>query len=289
MDARLHHDARTYIMEHGNTSDKVRALAAGIETSEDVRTQILNEIKASMNKDGGISFGYRVGAPGSVKETAEMLTLVASWPSFAEVSKKLTKFLVSRQKKDGGFAEALNLDPYIEDYWGSAGGRDFYPVGKSVTWLTGKGLGALALADGVDEARLRKARDFLIYSQNEDGHWPDYKDQGVSDPLATGNILEGLSLAGVPVEHRVVRDGRAALMQHLKDCIEAKSLFDMADLPAVGKPQSDIETKLVGAGLEFIIESQRDDGGWAPMGAKKSDPRLTSILVLVLKRCYADL
>lgn len=288
MDAQLHHDARNYILEHGTTSDKTRLLAAGMETSEDVRAEVLDEIRASINKDGGIRFNYRVGAPSSVKETAEILTLVAAWPPFEGVSEKMAKFLVTRQKKNGGFAEALNLDPYIEDYWGSSGGRDFYPVGKSVTWLTGKGLGALAVTNGADEDRVRKARDFLLYSQNEDGHWPDYKNQNVSDPLATGNILEGLDLAGVSADHKVVRDGRAALMQHLKGCLDAKSLFDMADLPAIGKPQSDVESNLLRNGLEFIIQSQREDGGWAPMGVKKSDPRLSSILVLVLNRCSVN-
>ena len=285
MDARLHYDVRSYLMTHGNTADKARLLSAGYDDSKELRGLILDELKMSINNDGGIPFGFRPNGPSSVKETAELLTLIASVKEFAEVSKLMVDFVVSRQKNDGGFAEALNLDPYIEDKWGSAGGRDWYPVGKSLTWLTGKALESLVLAGHDDKERQFRARDFLMYSQNEDGHWPDFKDQGVSDPLATGNILEGLDAIGIAHDHKVYRDARAALMQHLKGCLEAKSLFDMADLTAIGKPESDLESSLIKQSLQFILESQREDGGWAPTGSKKSDPELSSILGLVLKRC----
>jgi hypothetical protein len=56
-------------------------------------------------------------------------------------------------------------------------------------------------------------------------------------------------------------------------------------LTAIGKPESDLESSLIKQSLEFILESQREDGGWAPTGSKKSDPELSSILGLVLKRC----
>ena len=285
MDARLHYDVRSYLMTHGNTADKARLLSAGYDDSKELRGLILDELKMSINNDGGIPFGFRPNGPSSVKDTAELLTLIASVKEFAEVSKLMVDFVVSRQKNDGGFAEALNLDPYIEDKWGSAGGRDWYPVGKSLTWLTGKALESLVLAGHDDKERQFRARDFLMYSQNEDGHWPDFKDQGVSDPLATGNILEGLDAIGIAHDHKVYRDARAALMQHLKGCLEAKSLFDMADLTAIGKPESDLESSLIKQSLQFILESQREDGGWAPTGSKKSDPELSSILGLVLKRC----
>jgi hypothetical protein len=285
MDARLHHDLRSYLMTHGNTADKARMLSAGYDNSKELRALILSELDMFLNKDGGIPFGFRPNGPSSVKETSELLTLVAPFKEFADVSKSMVGFVVSRQKNDGGFAEALNLDPYIEDKWGSAMGRDWYPVGKSLTWLTGKALEALVLAKHDDKERHLRARDFLMYLQNEDGHWPDFRGQGISDPLATGNVLEGLDAVGVAHDHRVYRDARAALMQHLKECLETKSLFDMADLTAIGKPESDLESSLTRQSLEFIIASQREDGGWAPMGSKKSDPELSSILALVLKRC----
>ena len=93
----------------------------------------------------------------------------------------MATFLVSRQKQDGGFGEALNLDSYIEDKYGITEGREWYPVGKSITWLTGKCLEALVLSNYDDQERIRRARDYLLYSQNEDGHWPDFKDSKESD------------------------------------------------------------------------------------------------------------
>lgn len=285
MDARLKYDICGYLLANGNTADKARLIAARYDTSKELRTQVLSEIESAIRRDGGIPLSYNPNAPSSAKESAEILTLTAQFSDFQGPLKRIRTFLVSRQKKDGGFAELLSLDPYIEDKWGSSGGRDWYPVGKSITWLTGKALEALVLAKHEDKERQLRARDFLLYSQNEDGHWPDFKGQNISDPLATGNILEGLSAVGVSRDHKVYTDGRAALMQHLKRCIEVRSLCDMADLPAVGRPESQLESEVIRKGLEFIIESQQEDGGWAPLGSKKSDPELTSILAYVVKEC----
>ncbi|MHA2118158.1 MAG: hypothetical protein ACW98J_04490, partial [Candidatus Thorarchaeota archaeon] len=198
---------------------------------------------------------------------------------------RMILFLIKRQKGDGGFAEAMNLKHLIEDRYGSKWGSEFYPVGKSVTWLTGKALEALSLANYNDEERLRRARDFLIYSQYEDGNWPDFMNMGQSDPLATGNILTGLRAAGVDSKKRVYKDARAALFQHLKDALENKSTDDMIDLTAVCPPETDKEQNVIKGGLELILESQDKSGGWALMGSKKSDAELSSILGFVLKKC----
>ncbi|MHA2149578.1 MAG: hypothetical protein ACXAAN_13095 [Candidatus Thorarchaeota archaeon] len=58
----------------------------------------------------------------------------------------------------------------------------------------------------------------------------------------------------------------------------------MADLTAVGKPQSDLEKEVIRGGVELIIQSQNEDGGWLPLGSKKSDPELSSILAFVANK-----
>jgi squalene cyclase len=284
MGTKLHYDYQNYLLSNGTVADKLRLVSAGFEVPSGLIDDLMNEVSINLNQDGGIPFGSSPGSPSSVKETAEILALIAEhkkeWP---EVIAKMTEFLVSRQKKDGGFGESLKIDPYIDDKWGAIG-REFYPVAKSVTWLTGKALEALCLVDYEDQERIRRARDFLLYSQYEDGNWPDFKDQETSDPLATGNILTGLRAAGVNSDNEVYTDGRAALYQHLKDAIEAKSTFDMADLLAAGVPKTDLEKEVIQSGIELIIQSQKDDGGWAPLGSKKSDPELSSILAFVVKK-----
>jgi hypothetical protein len=286
MDTKPKHDFESYLLTNGNIADKLRLISAGLTDSTSLREEIIGDLEESMNQDGGVPFGFKPGGPSSVKETSEILALVSAYKrEYPSIIGKMAAFLVSRQKKDGGFSETLNLDPHIEDKWGAMGGRDWYPVGKSVTWLTAKALEALCLVDFKDEERLKRARDFLLYSQNEDGHWPDFKGQNESDPLATGNILEGLQAVGVDSDHRVMVDARAALMQHLKECVESESTFDMADLPAIGTPVSGLEKQVLQDGLKLIIETQNEDGGWAPFGTKKSDPELTSILVVVLRKC----
>jgi hypothetical protein len=284
MGTNLHYDHRNYLLKYGNIADKLRLASAGNDLSENQLQELMDEIKRIQNKDGGIPFGVITGNPSSVKETAEILALISRYKSqWPDIIDGMVRFLVSRQKNDGGFSETLKLDPYIEDKFGSIG-RDWYPVAKSITWLTGKALEALCLVEYEDEERLRRARDFLLYNQYEDGHWPDYIDRGESDPLATGNILLGLKAVGVNSDNKVYQDGRAALLQHLKDSVETGSTFDMADLTAVGKPKSDLENQVIRGGMELIIRSQNEDGGWAPLGSKKSDPELSSILVFVAKK-----
>ncbi len=284
MGTNLHYDHQNYLLEHGNIADKLRLAAAGNDLSSEQMAELMDEVKQVQNRDGGMPFDVQPGNPSSVKETAEILALISRYKAqWADIINEMVKFIVSRQKNDGGFSESLKLDPYIEDKWGGIG-RAHYPVAKSVTWLTGKALEALCLAEYNDEERLRRARDFLLYNQYEDGHWPDFIGNDESDPLGTGNILLALDCVGIDSKNKVYQDGRAALLQHLKDSVENKSTFDMADLTAVGKPKSGLEDEVVRDGLELIIQSQNEDGGWAPLGSKKSDPELTSILSFVAKK-----
>jgi len=284
MENELHYDFQSFLLSNGNIADKVRLITAGYEVPSDIQESIMEDLRSLQNNDGGIPFGIKKGAPSSVKQTSEILTLISQMRlKYKDLVKSMTEFIISRQKNDGGFAESLKLDPYIEDKWGEIG-REWYPVGVSITWLTGKALEALCSIEYEDQDRLRRARDFLIYSQYEDGHWPDFKNQKLSDPLGTGNILLGLRAMGFDSNNKVFEDGRVALLQHMKDSFEAKSIFDVLDLTAIGKPQSALERDVLQNGLELIIQTQNKDGGWFPLGAKKSDSELSSKLVIEFKR-----
>ncbi len=286
MNNSLIHDVQTYILEYGTIIDILRLASAGYDIPAVVIDEALEKLMISQNNDGGIPFDLGKGNPSSAKLTSEILPLLLRFRElYPDLIKNMISFLISRQKKDGGFAETLNLDSYIQDKYGATEGREWYPVGKSVTWLTGKALEALALIKYDDQERLRRARDFLMYSQNEDGNWPDYIDQGESDPLGTGNILPALLSVGVDSNHKVYKDGRAALFQHLAMSIENNSTYDMVDLTAVGKPETPQERDVILRGLNLIMTSQNHDGGWAPVGSKKSDPELSSILAYVAKMC----
>ncbi len=280
------YDLQSYIVEHGNIADKMRLISAGYKIPPEVVDSTLSDLERILNRDGGVPIDLIKGNPSSVKETAEMLPLLTAFKqTHSGLIQKMVKFLVSRQKADGGFAEALNLDPFIEDRYGMAWGRRWYPVGKSITWLTGKALEALCLADFDDEERLRRSRDFLLSSQYEDGNWPDYENMEESDPMATGNVLSGLRAIGIKAESEAYQGARAALYHHLQEALENKSTYDMIDLTAVCPPETEKEKEVVRSGLELILESQNSDGGWSQLGSKKSDPELSSILGFVLKKC----
>jgi hypothetical protein len=280
----LHYDFQNLILSKGNIADKVRLITTDYQIPSNLPAEVLDNLQDILNSDGGIPFDFRRGAPSSAKETSEVLTLISSFSKkYKDLIKNMIDFLVSRQKNDGGFGESLLLDPYIEDKWGGIG-RKWYPVGISITWLTGKALEALCLAKYNDTERLRRARDFLLHSQYEDGNWPDFKGQKESDPLGTGNILRGLQAVGVPPDNKIYVDGRVALLQHLSESIDTNSIFDMADLTAIGEPSNEKEKRVLTSGIELIINNQSEDGGWYPIGAKKSDPELSSILLLEYKK-----
>ncbi|MGY5857798.1 MAG: prenyltransferase/squalene oxidase repeat-containing protein [Candidatus Thorarchaeota archaeon] len=280
----LHYDFQNFILSKGNIADKVRLITTDYQIPSNFQGTVMDALESIMNSDGGIPFGFKRGAPSSTKETAELLSLISSFDGkYKDVIEQMTTFIISRQKNDGGFSESLKLDPHIQDKWGGIG-REWYPVGASITWLTGKALEALCLTNFEDQERLRRARDFLLHSQYEDGNWPDFKEQQISDPLGTGNILRGLHAIGVNSDNKVYVDGRAALLQHLSDCLETGSIFDMADLTAIGKPLSEQEKEILTNGVELIVKSQSEDGGWIPIGTKKSDPELSSILMVEFKK-----
>jgi hypothetical protein len=280
----LHYDFQTFILSNGNIADKVRLITTDYEIPSDLQGTVMETLQNLMNSDGGIPFGFKRGAPSSTKETAELLSLISSFNGkYKDIIAQMITFIVSRQKNDGGFSESLKLDPHIQDKWGGIG-REWYPVGTSITWLTGKALEALCLTNFEDTERLRRARDFLLHSQYEDGNWPDFKEQQISDPLGSGNILRGLHAIGVNSDNKVYVDGRAALLHHLNECLESGSIFDMADLTAIGNPLNDKEKDILTNGIELIVTSQNEDGGWIPTGTKKSDPELSSILTLEYKK-----
>ncbi len=282
----LHYDFQSFLLSNGNITDKLRLITTGYKIPSDLKEQVMEDLMRIMNANGGIPFGFKRSVPSSTKKTAELLSLISTFQSeYEDTVKKMIGFIVSRQKNDGGFTESLKLNPYIEDKWGGVG-RDWYPVGKSITWLTGKALEALCLVNFEVSERLERARDFLLHTQYEDGNWPDFKDQNISDPLATGNILLGLYAIGVESDNKIIVDARAALLQHLSDSLESDYIFDLVDVTAIGKPQTEKEKEIIRNGIELIVSSQQEDGGWAPLGSKKSDPELSSVLLLEFKRAH---
>ncbi|MEM2143608.1 MAG: hypothetical protein QXQ81_10165 [Candidatus Thorarchaeota archaeon] len=167
------YDVKSFIESQGSIADKLRLHSAGFHLAPSVLEQAFTHLRTIINDDGGLPFALTRGNPSSVKETSEILVLLLDIRDRPQdIVDRMVSFLVSRQKGDGGFAETLNLRTLIEDRYGSSSTSEWYPVGKSITWLTGKALEALVLAGFKDEERISRGRDFLLYTQHEDGHWP---------------------------------------------------------------------------------------------------------------------
>ena len=106
----LQYDIQRYILNQGTIADKFRILSAGYSIPSEITDGLIDELQSIVNSDGGLPFELQKGNPSSVKVTAELLTLLFSKISGVDtIVESMITFLISRQKKDGGFAEALNL------------------------------------------------------------------------------------------------------------------------------------------------------------------------------------
>ena len=111
MGTNLHYDHRNYLLTNGNVADKLRLASAGNDLTQEQLDGLMGELRRVQNQDGGMPFGVQPGNPSSVKETAEILALISGYrPQWEDIIDPMVKFLISRQKNDGGFSESLKLD-----------------------------------------------------------------------------------------------------------------------------------------------------------------------------------
>ena len=68
-------------LSNGSVADKLRLASAGFETPAGLVDELMSDVRQILNNDGGIPFGVTPGSPSSVKETAEILALIAQYKS----------------------------------------------------------------------------------------------------------------------------------------------------------------------------------------------------------------
>ncbi len=273
-------DPVEYVKEHGNLIDKARIIFSLDINDQDFIDEIVGEIEEILNPEGGVPFDFEEENPSCLKDTAELLTPLSKIvPDRRDLIEKMASFIADRQKADGGFAEVKGLDDYIEMKWGAINGRDWYPVGKSITWLTGKAIEALISANYNNEKRIKRGIEFLKKLQHNSGHWPDTADHEEPDPLATGNIINAFKKAGLDKEEAYIK-GRNALIKSIEEAMKKEEfLWDLVDIAYIDKPLNKEEEKIIKKAVKLIIELQNEDGGWKPVWMKQSDPELTALLV----------
>ena len=74
----------------------------------------------------------------------------------------------------------------------------------------------VVVRDGADEKKVASSVERLLSRQGKDGGWSQLPDMP-SDAYATGQVLYGLSLAGVKPDHEAVKGGVTFLLTSQKD------------------------------------------------------------------------
>ncbi len=72
MESELHYDFQSFLLSNGNIADKARLVAAGNKIPSGIQEGVIADLKTIQNSDGGIPFGFKLGAPSSVKLTSEL-------------------------------------------------------------------------------------------------------------------------------------------------------------------------------------------------------------------------
>jgi squalene-hopene/tetraprenyl-beta-curcumene cyclase len=194
----------------------------------------------------------------------------------ANVTRRAVRWLLDMQSKDGGWA-AFDVD----NNWNMLREVPFADhnamLDPTCPDITGRVLEALCTCGiAPDHAAIRRAVDFLIRTQEADGSW--YGRWGVDYIYGTFLALRGLRAAGESDrEAHVLR--AAEWLRSVQNADggwgESCASYDNRTFVPAGSSASqtawavlgllaagDIESQSVRRGVEFLAETQREDGSW---------------------------
>jgi squalene-hopene/tetraprenyl-beta-curcumene cyclase len=192
------------------------------------------------------------------------LEVIGDWPQFSQESASDSEQVVAKSTVE--FAERLLRRQNSDGGWSDRRVAPFEQC-SSAPDITAAALESLA---GVKHSDLHSARDyatgFLQESQKGDGSWVGAS--GVEQVRATSAAIRGLLSAGVPPDHEAIAAGINWLFVHqhrdggwqegTKDSTASPTAWAVLSLVAAGKASHAACRR----GVQFLIESQGDDGRW---------------------------
>jgi squalene cyclase len=264
----LRYDAVSYVRENGNAYQRLK-LAHILGLEEEYQT-LIEELMSLQNGDGGWPWLLEAGNPSGVSDTAKVLELlpgVGVEPASQPIRKALS-YLLDHQNDDGGWSESPELEGLIPREW---------------TWVstvysgyqTADALNALFEVRYSGDATV-KALDFLRATQNEEGGWYSSvrpRPNPVTDIATTDHIVHALLKNGEPRESAVIQSAEGMLLEKKEEMDApvdiAAALSCLRELAY--RPENEHVRRLV----DYLIGTQRPDGGWNWFGDLPSNPSQT--------------
>jgi hypothetical protein len=276
---RLRFDAESYVLQYGSAYDKLY-LARALKQEPDARW--VEELLAWQNPNGGWARELGKGGPSGVVRSARVLELLLKTGVNASsaTAGRATRFLISSQRADGGWAENPELADLIpkEETWVSAQ--------HSMTYTTADAVNALIQAGLTELPNVERGILFLRTTQNDDGGWDSHPAPGQphkTDVAAMDVIVKALVLSGEPKVSSLFRRTVDALVSnraHWDIPVSAASVLNV--FCRLGYPP---EHPYVRELVDTLTQTQANDGGWSWFGTGPSDPSQTAYCVKQLVKC----
>lgn len=278
---KLKYDAVSYVLKNGNLFHKLKLLLI-LDTQREERQKLIEQLKSLQNSDGGWSWQLQNGKPSGISQTARTLELLLKGGENkgSNIARRAVAFLFQMQKEDGGWSENPELKGIIPQDWS-------WVSTEHSGYQTADAINALIEASYLKDARVAKAVNFLLRTQNDEGGWPsyvspDYPYEG-SDVAAMDHIVAALLRFGKPKNSLVLKKAVDALLKHREDWKEPVDgaavlcVFLMLDYP--------LTHEYVGELVAILVETQRPDGGWNWFGDLPSNPAQTVDCMEQLVKC----
>lgn len=256
-------------MSYAPPVSKLKVFAALGETSHPESIDILNKVKASQGANGSW------GKPALVNGTAYVLYLLLEIgePKNSKIVVKAVRWLISKQREDGGWTEIVPPPKYVEEV---------VLTDRSCTWVTAHVVQALIKAGFEEDPRVNVAVEYLKSSQNADGGWAPWKG-GESVLSIMDYIVKALVDYGEATNSSCIN---AAIKYILSQKQQWASFEASAVLPCLLSANYKPTDEAIKACLKILAETQNEDGGWTyPGKTKGSDPGLTAHVVYWLTKC----
>ncbi len=187
------------------------------------------------------------------------------------------RWIVGMQNRDGGWG-AFDRDNDREIFTRVPFADHNAMIDPSTADLTARVLEMLsALGLRENHALAQRAIDFLWKNQEQDHCW--FGRWGVNYIYGTWQTVVGLIAVGVPTSHPRIRRAVAWLKMHQHESGgwgESPASYDDPELRGKGAPTAsqtawailglcsagEVDSAAVESGVQYLLDTQRDDGGW---------------------------
>jgi hypothetical protein len=257
--------AVTFVERHGTDLECARLRQVLYGTKPDPR--VVRPFTQRQSEDGGFPFGMVAGNPSTVSHTLnglhwlDELGMLASDPA-----DRALRFLLARQKPDGGWDE----DPAIAEFgpppWAEPG------VLRARLYLTALAAFWLGVMDDAPRLAFQRALDFLAAHQREDGKFTGFMH-------TTWIATSVFAMTGVHYQEVVDRGIAALSAEPLTAWVDSQICWALECFAKAGLPKAH---PFVADCLTELADRQVPKGGWVSEdGAARSAAATIGVLKIL--------